>query len=215
MDRRKFLKLMASTPVILSLPLHAANNTLNAPASDILAVSERLTGRQGLDPIIAERIKQLLTAQDPTFPERLTTLATALNADGTANREAVINALSDENVATALAIISPWYLGYTGTPSTTKAVDDAKFVTFLSALMYEPTADNTIRPSYARAGGDYWAEPPHGVNVPAMPANIRQWGENSPQAAPTIPEPDEVWLALVDGRAKNLAEATALIKKNA
>jgi len=53
------------------------------------------------------------------------------------------------------------------------------------------------------------------VNVPAMPANIRQWGENSPQAAPTIPEPDEVWLALVDGRAKNLAEATALIKKNA
>ena len=89
---------------------------------------------------------------------------------------------------TAATIVSAWYLGYTGTPIPLRAEDDTGFVTFTGALMYEPTMDATVRPSYARAGLNYWVEPPPFVHPPPMPAGIRSWGRESPQGIGTIPE---------------------------
>ncbi|WP_026042741.1 sugar dehydrogenase complex small subunit [Pantoea sp. A4] len=213
MDRRHFLQMMLAAPLIVSIPLNAAfaASADAEPQAALLRASELLTGRRGLDPAITTRLWQLLVDKDASFPAQLTRLIGNLTALKTEDREAIVGHLDDEDVKTALTIISPWYLGYTGNPSTTKAVDDAHFVTFLSALMYEPTSDHTIRPTYARAGGDYWVEVPKGVTAPAMPENIREWGDKSPQAAPTIREPEEPWLLMVQGKARTLAEAQDMI----
>lgn len=212
MQRRRFLQLMIATPVIASFPLRPL---LAAPEDDgealLLRASELLTGRRGLDAGIAGRLWTLLCQQDEAFPARLARLMGNLNALHSEDREQIVARLDEEDVKTALSIISPWYLGYTGHPSTTKMVDDAHFVTFLSALMYEPTRDQTLRPGYARAGGDYWAEVPAGVSTPAMPARIRQWGDGSPVAASTIKQPEAPWLLMVQGKATTLAEAKALM----
>lgn len=215
MERRHFLKLMMATPVIVAMPMQPL---LAAPtdssAALLLRASELLTGRRGLDIGITERLWTLLCQQDSAFPAQLASLMVRLNALHSEDREQIVAQLSDDEVKTALTIISPWYLGYTGHPSTTKAVDDAHFVTFLSALMYEPTQDHTIRPSYARAGGDYWADIPPGVSAPAMPAEIRSWGERSPAAASTIKEPEAPWLLMIQGKAKTLVEAEALLAQH-
>lgn len=212
-NRRRFLQLMIASPAIVSFSLQiplarAADAT---PGATLLRASEILTGRQGLDASVASRLYRLLSQQDARFPERLTRLMSHLLAQQGVDRQRLVDSLDDDDIATALSIISPWYLGYTGHPSTTKATDDAQFVTFLSALMYEPTRDVTPRPSYARAASDDWAKAPQGVSPPPMPAGIRQWGEGAPAPAATIPEPDAPWLLMVQGKAKTLTEASALL----
>lgn len=60
----------------------------------------------------------------------------------------------------ALSIIAAWYLGYAGAPKTDATEDNAQFVTYENALMFRPTVDATVIPSYARGRTNYWAEPP-------------------------------------------------------
>lgn len=211
MNRRHFLRLMLASGIIIRMPLagspaaHAAE-----PENRFHRVSQALTGRQQLDPAIAQRLYALLTRQNPLFPQRLAQLAERLGRSDARAPEALLASLSEEEVATALAIITPWYLGYTGNPATTRATDDAHFVSFLSALMYEPTADVTPRPSYSQHGSDYWQAVPNGVSAPPMPANIRAWGKASPRAASRVAQPQPAWLAMVEGRATTYAEALRL-----
>lgn len=214
MNRRELLAALVLTPPILALQ----TNTLFAHTSNrsaILNVSEALTGRSPLDPEIAMRVERILTKHDETFPSRLAKLASAIGAAQARDRDHTIASLSDENIDTAIEIIRPWYLGFTGTPSTSHMEDDAEFVTFLSALMYEPTKDNTVRPSYARDGRDYWAQTPAGVEPPNMDPNIREWGDKSPKAAATYASADPAYLILVQGRAKTLSEAETMLKNEA
>lgn len=207
MNRRSFLRMMISSGVIISVPAIVPLASAAAqPADQLHFVSQTLTQRQGLDPAISQRLYQLLSQQDAAFPQRLAQLAAQLRRSLHLAADARLAALSEEEVKTALSIISPWYLGYTGNPATTRATDDAHFVSFLSALMYEPTADNTPRPSYSQHGADYWQAVPHGVDAPAMPASLLAWGKNSPRAAPTVAAPQPEWLAKVEGRAIPHAE---------
>lgn len=211
MKRRDFLTALVLTPPILSLqtnPLFA----LSSDKSLILHVSEVLTGRAPLDSAIANRVEKLLLQKDPKFNQRLEVLGKNIGDAQVKDRDKVIASLSENDVNTAIEIIRPWYLGFTGTPSTSHMEDDAEFVTFLSALMYEPTADNTVRPSYARDGRDYWGKTPTGVKAPTMDANIREWGDKSPKAAADYAEPDPAYLLLVEGKAKTLEEAKLLLK---
>jgi hypothetical protein len=48
--------------------------------------------------------------------------------------------------------------------------------------------DATVRPTYARAGLNYWVEPPPFVTPPPMPPGIASWGRESPQGVGAIPE---------------------------
>jgi hypothetical protein len=65
--------------------------------------------------------------------------------------------------ALAVSIVSGWYLGYTGTPVGLAVKDDTQFITYSGALMFEPTRDVTVIPTYARAGTDYWAAAPASI----------------------------------------------------
>lgn len=213
MNRRTFLRMMIASGVIFSVPVTGLSAMTGAGSAHVFHdVSVMLTGRQQLDPAISQRLYGLLSRQNPLFPQRLTQLAERLRQSALLSSEARLSALSDEQVETALAIITPWYLGYTGNPATTRATDDAHFVSFLSALMYEPTADVTPRPSYSQRGSDYWQAVPEGVSAPPMPATIKAWGKASPRAASQIAEPQPAWLAMVEGRARTYAEALRLVE---
>jgi len=210
MNRRHFLRLMLASGIIMSVPITGSLATAAEPDNRFHRVSQALTGRQQLDPAISQRLYALLTRQNPLFPQRLAQLAERLSRSEARAPEALLASLSEEEVDTALAIITPWYLGYTGNPATTRATDDAHFVSFLSALMYEPTADVTPRPSYSQRGSDYWQAVPDGVSAPPMPATIHAWGKASPRAASGIAQPQPAWLAMVEGRARTYAEALRL-----
>ncbi|HAK35537.1 MAG TPA: hypothetical protein DCM44_13500 [Pantoea sp.] len=210
MNRRHFLRLMLASGIIISVPITGSLATAAEPENRFHRVSQALTGRQQLDPTISQRLYALLTRQNPLFPQRLAQLAEHLSRSEARAPEALLASLSEEEVNTALAIITPWYLGYTGNPATTRATDDAHFVSFLSALMYEPTADLTPRPSYSQRGSDYWQAVPDGVSAPQMPATIHAWGKASPRAASGIAQPQPAWLAMVEGRARTYAEALRL-----
>lgn len=210
MNRRHFLRLMLASGIIISVPITGSLATAAEPENSFHRVSQALTGRQQLDPTISQRLYALLTRQNPLFPQRLAQLAEHLSRSEARAPEALLASLSEEEVNTALAIITPWYLGYTGNPATTRATDDAPFVSFLSALMYEPTADLTPRPSYSQRGSDYWQAVPDGVSAPQMPATIHAWGKASPRAASGIAQPQPAWLAMVEGRARTYAEALRL-----
>ncbi len=180
-----------------------------------IGIARLLTDRADLPEAVIARAQTFQTELDPTFPARLSRLAANIAAGGLKDREAVIAHLSGEDQATALQLIAPLYLGYTGTPQTAKDHDNAKFVTFLDALMYECTTDVTIRPSYARGGRDYWTAVPEGVVAPAMPADIAEWGARNPKAAPRYATPDPRYLAMSQGRAKTATEAAAWLAANA
>lgn len=213
MNRRTFLRMMLASGMIISVPVTGLAAAAAEPENTFHAVSQILTGRQQLDRAISQRLYSLLVRQNPLFPQQLARLTERLRHSHDLSPDATLAALSDEEVATALAIIAPWYLGYIGDPATTRATDDAHFVSFLSALMYEPTADVTPRPSYSQRGSDYWQAVPEGVSAPPMPATIHAWGKASPRAASQIAEPHPAWLAMVEGRASTWTDALRLIER--
>lgn len=143
------------------LPAFAA-----ATAADFLDLARLLTVRPALDAGIAARAFDCLTAEDPAFPDRVTALAAAVRRAGFTDMRGfhAFAGVQDPQIGeTAMKIISALYLGYTGTPSGNSTVDDARFVSYQGALMYEPTIDATVIPSFARGATNYWAKPPASV----------------------------------------------------
>lgn len=131
--------------------------------ADFLDLSERLTGRESLDAKIAGRAYSVLMDADEDFPAQQRQLSQAMEQAGlTDMREFKAFATTQDQpvVDTAMAIISAWYLGYTGTPKGHSASDDTRFVTYTGALMFEPTIDATVIPTYSRGRTNYWKTPP-------------------------------------------------------
>jgi hypothetical protein len=164
-----------------------------APPADVEAfhaLSSFLTGTPDLDLDLAGRALAQLSALDPDFGQKVARLAEIVRSAGAANMDAFLAApaSSDKTVReTTTTIVSAWYLGFTGTPIPLRAEDDTGFVTFLQARMYEPTLDATVRPTYARAGTDYWVDPPPFVTAPPGPPGLKSWGSASPKGTGTIP----------------------------
>ncbi|MCA0423307.1 MAG: sorbitol dehydrogenase family protein [Proteobacteria bacterium] len=211
MDRRQLLLALAAIPLASNASF--AQNSGAAAAPDVAALARLLIGRPDYSDVIIGRAQAFQADLDATFAARLAGLVQAVARIGSKDREAVIAGLSQAEVATAVQLISPLYLGYTGSPSTTSNIDNSRFVTFLKALMYEPTADNVPRPSYAHGGPNYWTATPDGVKAPPMPADILEWGDKSPKAASTYATPDPRYVVICQGHAKTLAEAEAWLAK--
>ncbi|WP_133624932.1 sugar dehydrogenase complex small subunit [Erwinia sp. LJJL01] len=125
-------------------------------------ISLLLTGRTQLSPLVSERALHCLAAEDAQFPAHLQQLSSALQSAGITqadqlNGHALMQGGSGDTIKT---IISAWYLGYTGTPVALRAVDNTRFVTYTDALMYAPTLDATVIPTYSRGHTNYWTQPP-------------------------------------------------------
>ncbi|PHI29821.1 sugar dehydrogenase complex small subunit [Budvicia aquatica] len=121
-----------------------------------------LTAKTDLSPIVAQRALHCLTEQDAQFPQKLQQLSAEItqaritSADRLYGHSIMTGPLGD----TAKKIISAWYLGYTGTPVSLRAVDNTRFVTYTDALAYAPTLDATVIPTYSRGRTNYWVQPP-------------------------------------------------------
>lgn len=133
---------------------------------DFLALSERLTGRPALNARIAGRAWQVLLDGDADFADRQRQLAQAMDdAELTDMRhfKAFAESLPEALTQTAIAIISAWYLGFTGQAQGHSATDNTRFITYTGALMFEPTIDATVIPTYSRGHSDYWIDPPASI----------------------------------------------------
>jgi hypothetical protein len=130
------------------------------------ALGQRLTGHDDLPRDVSARLYAALARGNRAYAAQASALASALDKAGidTMARFQGSAVESDATLkATAMAIISGWYLGYTGEPLDHLAQDDTQFITYQGALMFEPTRDATVIPTYARAGTNYWSEPPPGL----------------------------------------------------
>ena len=191
-DRRTFL--VSGTFALAAL---GGTRALIVPAeaSDaetFRTLSAFLTETPYLDPALAARAFGQLTELDPAFPEKVGRLSEVVTSSLAPSMDDFLAHPASSGSAireTMVTIVSAWTLGYTGTPVPLRAEDDTRFVTFTGALMYRPTMDATVRPTYARDGLNYWVEPPPFVTPPPMPANIRAWGQESPQGIGAIPQP--------------------------
>lgn len=131
-----------------------------------LRLGQRLTGREHLPPDISARLFAALAQGDRTFGANVSRLIQAMDAAGISDMHRFKGSSVDTNPemkALAVSIVSGWYLGYTGTPVGLAVKDDTQFITYTGALMFAPTRDVTVIPTYARAGTDYWAAAPASI----------------------------------------------------
>lgn len=143
------------------LPANLLAAELSEP--EFVTLARRLTGKPLLSPAIALRALTCIKRDDPSFDGKAARLAAVIKDSDTAN-SANFRAFKDSHEPelsdAAMTIISALYLGYTGTPAMHSTTDDAQFVAYADALMYAPTADATVIPTYARGHTNYWSEPP-------------------------------------------------------
>jgi hypothetical protein len=186
---------IGASAICLTGWLISTSEAANENVETFRALSGLVTGKSDLDISLAERAYAQLRVLDADFPQKVAALAELARSSGAKTIDALLASSrgGDETSRAAIVtIVSTWYLGFTGTPISLRAEDSTGFVTFTKALMYEPTIDATVRPSYARAGTGYWVDPPPFVTAPQMPAGIKSWGRESPQGVGKIPGLDSV-----------------------
>lgn len=143
-----------STPLQASVPTNEY--------AGFAVISAQLTGQDKPDPHLVSRCYRALCKVDARFEDRFRQLERAAQdfARPLMAHWGEFSAAYPEASEVAMAIISAWYLGYTGGPRSDCTEDDAQFVAYENALMYRSTIDATVIPSYARGKTNYWAEPP-------------------------------------------------------
>ncbi|ALM81846.1 sugar dehydrogenase complex small subunit [Bordetella sp. N] len=163
--RRDLLVAALTSVATLAAPTWSTAAWAQVPAADaskrFLDLSSFLTGKNDLDPVIARRTLQALIASSKDFEQRYAALATACAAARQAGTLPDMAAFDTSPVsqdaalrATAVEIVSAWYLGRVGNgPST-------QLIAYREALMYRPTAGITTVPSYQLGGYGYWVPKP-------------------------------------------------------
>lgn len=144
----------AQTPSQASTTNSAPPLDGNTPPAGFFALSKTLTGHPELNPVLTTAAWQALAARETDFIARYKQLAAAMNA-GSLSSVANEPALK----STAMAIIGAWYLGRVGTVRP-RSEDGPAFITYTGALMWRPTVDVTVIPTYSRGGPGHWASVP-------------------------------------------------------
>ncbi|QGX92589.1 hypothetical protein EFZ10_13700 [Tatumella sp. TA1] len=165
LNRRQFLISLSAVSGLAALsPVLSWSSTGSADSDTehFYHLSLLLTARTNLSHLVSSRALHCLTAEDKSFPQQITTLLHALReANITSSDQLNGHEMMQQPVGqTIRKIISAWYLGFTGTPISLRAKDSTQFVTFTDALMFQPTLDATIIPTYSRGHTNYWTQPP-------------------------------------------------------
>lgn len=135
--------------------------TAKAPAG-FMQISRLLTGHPEIDDTLADMAWSALVRREDGFETAYTLLAQAIEAAGLRDFADLPQspAISDPaHKATAVSLVSAWYLGRVG-EVLDRAEPGPDFITYTGALMWRPTLDVTVLPTYARAGPGYWAAAP-------------------------------------------------------
>lgn len=175
-DRRKLLKGMALAMPTLWLmgngligqSVYAAVTADQHAPDDFMWISRLLTGHEEIAEELADAAWSALVQRKSNFDDDYASLTTAITDAGVSKFEDFSGSpieLNPELKATAIDIVSAWYLGRVGKVESMS--DDAStFITYNDALMWRPTIDVTVIPTYSRGGPGHWAKPPHGVTPP-------------------------------------------------
>lgn len=130
---------------------------------DFDSVSRLLTGHDDLDTALSTRVWNGLVARDAGFPVRYRMLTKTLGALGVDDwRSYETSGLKTRATlhAVAVDIVGAWYLGRVGPMLPRAETGTPAFITYEGAMMWRPTLDVTVIPSYARGGPGSWAFPP-------------------------------------------------------
>lgn len=135
--------------------------TAKAP-TDFMSTSRLLTGHPEIDDSLADMAWSALTKREENFAAAYASLVDAITSEGLKDFAALPQSAimaSPPLKATAVSLVSAWYLGRVG-EVLDRAEPGPDFITYTGALMWRPTIDVTVLPTYARAGPGYWAAAP-------------------------------------------------------
>ncbi len=126
----------------------------DAPTAEFIALSQFLVSRPA-NPVLASRYYAALARRAPNFAGNVTAL-TQMIADKQLKHVDAYLALADTDPslkATAVSIISAWYLGIVGEGA------DAQMISYSEAMMYQPTHATLIIPTYGGGPATWGAKP--------------------------------------------------------
>jgi hypothetical protein len=148
---------------MLAMPLADAADAAPAAPAGFLKLSEFLTGGQGLDGALAARFQATLSRQDPGFDAAVGALEqyVATTAPATIDDLLARPDLAVPLRKTITQIVSAWYLGIVGED------EHAELVSYADALMYRPTRDVLVVPTYG-GGPDSWGPKPTAAPIQPM-----------------------------------------------
>lgn len=203
--RRALLLSLAALPSTLTLRSGVAGSQGKAAPDAFLEVSRIIVGTDALTAAAGARIEALLAARDAGFDGKLADLAQAMRT-GAGDRASKLAKLTDGQVAFALQVAHPWYVGYVGNPSSFVLKDDAVFATFLEAQGWDKIIAEVPRITYPGHGAGWWNTAPPGVQAPAMPEAIIGWTFHPGGPAAILP-PDPTWRAYATANHATIAAA--------
>jgi hypothetical protein len=154
--------LVGGLAVLAALPAASAQTSWSEEsAARFMEISSLLIPHR-LNAEIGKRIGNLMSALNPSLSEHVTgLLAIAKEKNAKVVEDFFPDVPEGPLKATALAIISAWYMGVV-----TDAYE-AEVFAFEYALMYQPTSDVMTIPSYAVSGPNGWtANAPPLSNMP-------------------------------------------------
>ncbi|MEZ0207351.1 sugar dehydrogenase complex small subunit [Ideonella sp.] len=133
-----------------------------AASADFLRLSEFLTGGQPLEPGLATRYQAALARHDAKFGEAWSALQRYVADSKETSVDSLLARadLGEPLRKTITQIVSAWYLGIVGNDV------DAELISYAQALMYRPTQDVLVIPTYG-GGPDSWGRKPAGVVAPS------------------------------------------------
>jgi hypothetical protein len=154
-----------------------------AESSDFLNLSIFLTGGQPLSAVLAKRFEASLAKFDPGFRDKASALQAYVSGANAADIDELLARpdLTAPLKASITEIVSAWYLGIVSNDT------DAELVSYAEALMYRPTSDVIVVPSYG-GGPDSWGSKPPGLSLEPNPKPSRPVAA----AAAVSPAPVEV-----------------------
>ncbi|MBS1039120.1 sugar dehydrogenase complex small subunit [Gluconobacter cerinus] len=122
-----------------------------------LSLSEFLTGKKDLSPILAQRYYLGLHDQFPDLPIKIETLSEEIQASGAASMDDyLLHGPTPAALSTATKIVSAWYLGIVGENP------HKSLIAYSKALMFQPVSGALVIPSYG-AGPLAWGIRPEPV----------------------------------------------------
>ncbi|MDR5856938.1 sugar dehydrogenase complex small subunit [Caballeronia sp. LZ062] len=154
--RRAMLAGAGASAAIAFAPSRAASAD-EAAFDTFIAVSMKLTGRAGFDPLVAERVHAALARAEAGFDAKMQRLDHWLSTHGGTPSDVVTAALraTQPDLAKAVgSVMRAWYLGVAGEG------EQAEVVAFERALMFDPVRDMLTVPSYCRGEPADWAKKP-------------------------------------------------------
>lgn len=152
--RRTIMKAVAAAAAAAALTTPASS--FAAADDDFSIVSQTLTDRADLDPVIRSALYQALTQLDGQFPAKLAKLK-AFIQDYTAtsgNLDALLKEQAKDLAPVAQQVATAWYLGIVGSGKTSKTI------TYANTLANAAVADVLTPPSYGFGEVNSWAAKP-------------------------------------------------------